>query len=639
MNNQEKERIDKITETVYYLLKGKAPEPINLDNAPDDEISQLSGMVNKLTQQFKETKETIVPLSLGNLDITIPRQNFLASPFKQLQSSLHHLSWQTKQIASGDYSQRVDFMGDFSEAFNTMVSALDENRAQLLSDVDKFKDMAEQQKQYLNIMAHDIRTPIGAIIGFANILLERDIDQKTREILQTIKRNCDSLLALINNLLDMAKLEKQKMELARVPFFIKTLAQDVEAMIQGTLKANVEFILDFNQNIPSKIKGDPHRLRQILINLIGNAAKFTTKGRISLIIDIMEETEESLNIKFSVADTGIGIPKDKLPGIFTPFKQVDSSIASRFGGTGLGLAISHELVSLMGGKLEVESEEGKGTTFYFSVDFGRATKDEFEEYGKSYYKNIRILVVDDNQDDLQIMEHILTKEGVRFSLINSGPKAYPAIIKAMVEKDPYSLVCIDIDMPELNGFELAELLRDDPKLDNTRIITCTSFIDQVSEYDKPNYFSFVAVKPLSTEALERILDEANTGFAKKEKECILKDLKLLLVDDNSTNRMIVKHVFKHKGIVVTDVENGQLGIEAVENEDYDLVLMDQMMPVLDGIKATMKIRETNKDIPILAFTADDDEETKEEFFNAGVNGIVMKPLNIDNAIDEICKVI
>ncbi len=643
MNNQETARIDRITQVVHYLLKGNTPDPIACENDPFDEIRQLSEKVNELNHNFKEIKDFILPLSEGNLKIRLPKRNILASPFKQLHASLSHLTWQTQQIAQGDFSQRVDFMGDFSQSFNSMVEALEEVRSQLLSEMEQFKQLAELKNHYLNVMAHDIRTPIGAVIGFADILLEGNLNDEERKHVQVIRRNCDSLIALINNILDMAKLEKRKMELVSVPFSVRTLGKDVVAMIQPKLNAQVRFVFDGDENMPEMLMGDSHRLRQVLVNLAGNAAKFTEHGTITLKIKVQEQNADQFKIDFSVEDTGIGISEEKFSTIFTAFTQADSNIASRFGGTGLGLTIAYELVALMRGELQVKSQVSRGTMFYFSLPFRIADESALEEPPdiRPCLTNGNILVVDDDPLALKIIKGILTKQNVRFTLCQDSTKAYDLLIQSENEEYPFTLVWIDIDMPKLNGFQLAAKIREDRQLNRLRLVACTSHIGEISDSGSTSLFSFVATKPVSHQALQRILEEASSDYPPADTSRDLSGISVLVADDNPLNRFLVTNIMQKLDIEVTEAENGLEAVNKVSEGMFDVVLMDKMMPVMDGVEAIRRIRETHDGdtLPILAFTAADVTEDIDGLMAAGADGVVSKPIVHEDIVESLCRAI
>jgi len=635
LNQIEKNRVDRITESVYYLLKGQVPQKIACENDTSDEIKQLSQMMNDLIGQFGEIKQSIVPLSKGNLDAQIPKNNFLASPFKHLHSSLSHLTWQTQQIARGDFNQRVDFMGDFSQAFNTMTNALKESQDQLIVEIEKFKNLAELKNNYLNIMAHDIRTPIGAVLGFSDILLENDHTDQTREYIETIKRNCMYLLNLINNILDMAKLEKKKMDLESVSFSLKTMGSDIGKLMAPKLSKDTQYIFEWDPDLPENMIGDPNRLRQVLINLLGNAAKFTESGSISLSLKKRSVDDTSYTIRFIIKDTGVGIAKDNLPKLFQAFSQENSGIASKYGGTGLGLAISKEIVELMGGTIHVESILGEGTTFYFDVQLKESVVKNIEE--QIMYNHAHILVVDDNPSILEILSHRLEKMQVSFSLCNDSTQAMNILNQNIKNNTPFTLALLDIDMPGLNGFELAEQIRQHPILKNMRLVAYTNHTQALAQNDNPNLFSMLVSKPVSEQTMQRLIEEANYSFTEEKDFCSLINKKILIVDDNAVNRFIVRKLLEKQDMIIDEAENGRISIQKVNENQYDYVLMDHLMPEMDGIKSIEEIRK-NPDLNkmrILAYTAN--SEDVELFLQKGANGIVNKPVDNESLISELCR--
>lgn len=634
MNQTETHRIDRITESVYYLLKGQIPKKIECENDTNDEIKQLSQMMNDLIGQFGEITQSIVPLAKGNLDVQIPKNNFLASPFKQLHSSLSHLTWQTQQIAKGDFFQRVDFMGDFSQAFNTMTNALQESQDQLLVEIEKFKQLAELKNNYLNIMAHDIRTPIGAVLGFSDILLENEHSDQTREYIETIKRNCIYLLNLINNILDMAKLEKQKMELESVSFSLKTLGTDIGKLIAPKLSDNTQYVFEWDATLPENMMGDPNRLRQVLINLLGNATKFTETGTISFILKKISVNDTTYMIRFSVKDTGVGIAKENLSKLFQPFSQENSGIASKYGGTGLGLAISKEIVELMGGTIHVESTPGKGTEFYFEIPLKGAVKTLEQQ---TSFNQAHILVVDDNPNILKIISHKLEKWHVNYSVCNDSMQAITELTENTKNGTPYTLALLDIDMPKLNGFELAEKIRQHPSLKNMRLVAYTNHTQTLTQSANPNLFSMVVAKPVSEQMMQRIIEEANYSLDEEKDFCSLINKKILIVDDNAVNRFIVKKLLEKQDMLIDEAENGRVSIQKINANQYDYVLMDHLMPELNGIETIEQIR-TNPDhnsLRILAYTAN--SEDVDLFLKKGANGIVNKPVDNERLIAELCR--
>ncbi|RUM47158.1 MAG: hypothetical protein DSY80_01160, partial [Desulfocapsa sp.] len=621
MNQQEKDRIDRITEAVYYLLKGQIPDKILCSNAPDDEIRQLTGMINQLLEQFADIKKILVPLSRGELDADIPAGNLLASPFKQLQSSLRHLTWQTQQIARGDFKQHVDFMGDFSRAFNTMTSTLKESQEQLNHELEQFKQLAELKNNYLNIMAHDIRTPIGAIIGFADILLEQELTEQNSEYVETIKRSGSYLLNLINNILDMAKLEKQKMELESLPFSIQAMGADIGRLIKPQLAGDTTYIFSCDPDLPEMITGDPNRLRQVLINLLGNAAKFTQSGHIEFAVNKMPRQEHQDAIHFSVKDTGIGISPENIEKLFAPFSQADSSISSKYGGTGLGLSISKEIIELMGGTIQVQSVLGEGTEFSFDLPLHQAQKTAKSAHSTSFNK-CHIFIVDDDQSTCDIISHKFNQMQVRCSSCTDSLEAYDIIIRKFTEQDPFSLVLLDIDMPKLNGVELAEKIKAYPGLAQLKIAAISLYTELLTKNISPGLFSLIASKPVSDEMVIKFAEEANYSFNRVDDKHLLAGRHILVVDDNAVNRFIVRKMLEKLDMQVEEAENGRQGIKKLCAHTFHFVLLDHLMPVMNGIEALEEIRSNPSfaDLKIFIYSANDNREDIDIFFAKGAAG-------------------
>ena len=640
MDSDEVKRIDKITETVFDLTKGRIPGVISVENEDNDEIAQLSGMVNNLIDMFKEVKDTVTPLAKGNLEVEIPRNNLLVSPFKQLKSSLMHLTWQTQQIAAGDYKQRVDFMGKFSDAFNSMVNSLDESRKQLFLEVDKNKNFAEAQSKYLNVMAHDIRTPLGAVVGFLDILLSnKSLDSEAVENVKVIMRNCNSLMVLINNMLEQAKLDNKKIEINSISFSLYNLLNDIETMIQPKLNIGVRYKTILDDRIPSKLIGDPHRLKQVLTNLISNAAKFTEEGFVSIEVTLKEKNKQFNDICFAVKDTGIGISSDKISTVFNAFTQADINISANFGGTGLGLYIAKELVDLMKGKLDVTSTLNEGTLFYFTIPLKKCDIElELDnETDVAYSPKTKILFVDDDIDSLEIYKKIFSELSLCVETCSNSTKTYKMIQDAKNEKKPFTLLSLDLKMP-FGGIALAKLIRRDLTLKNLKIAALTSY-PKVS-YDDSYLFDFIFKKPMTHDIARKLAHEASLAVSDfSDNTDVLDGLRILLVDDCLINRMLINKMFEKYDVLLSEAENGVIGVNCILNQKYDIVLMDYQMPEMDGLNAIKEVRKKidSKSLPIFAFTADDSEETRSDFIDAGANDIIPKPVKLNDFIRKLKK--
>lgn len=636
MDDRERERLDRLTEAVHLLLANRWPAAIPCEDDPDDEIRQLAAKINRLLDMVSGSREAIVPLSNGILDIDLPRGNFLTAPFKQLQANLKHLTWQTEQIASGDYGQRVDFMGDFSRSFNSMVASLDEARSQLVAQAQVAEQLAETKTRYLNIMAHDIRTPIGAVIGVADILLDGELNADQRKHVEIIRRNCHSLLSLINNILDFAKLGKKAMELETVRFSLRTLVGDLVEMLRPKCGEGVDLVLDLDPGLPDWVVGDPNRLRQILVNLLGNAAKFTSEGSVTLRIEARGSGNEPIRLRMAASDTGIGIAEEKMEHIFSPFAQAESGIVSRYGGTGLGLSIARELVRLMGGELEVESRVGQGTTFHFTIALSPAEAPPVET-GKSKpgAGRVRILVVDEAPDALAAIAHQLRAWPIRFDLCPSSTEAIDVLNGAIDNGDPFALAWLGPSMPELDGLELARRIRMHRRLEKLPVVACTSHIVQDADADAPKFFRLVATQPVPEPVIRQIIDLAGKNDTDAGEAVDLAGIRVLLVEDSPLSRMLIRRILEKRQVILTEAVNGAEGVRAVMEGDFDAVLMDRVMPEMDGLEAIRRIRERydGERLPVFALTADESDEARDELLAAGANGFFSKPISTEQLLE------
>jgi len=482
-------------------------------------------------------------------------------------------------------------------------------------------------------MAHDIRTPIAAVSGFADILEETVPDESALRYVGIIRRNCDALLALINNILDLAKLDKKQMEIESFPFEPRQLVDDVGLMIEASLKEGVRFVSDVADSVPPGVTGDPHRLRQVLVNLVGNASKFTERGSITLRVCRQETGTGAGRLLFAVEDTGMGIARDVLEEIFEPFRQANAGIAARFGGTGLGLSISRELVRLMGGTLDVTSEPGEGTTFFFSLPFEEAVAEKDDPGRRDRPRTAgsgRILVVDDDPDFLDIVSRSLSKRNAAFETCSNGADALELLDAARSSDEPFTAAWLDLNLPDIGGIDLAERIRSDRRFDDVPLVACSSNVDQALAEDRARLFSFMATKPLTAGSLDRLLEAASTGSGTRADDMIdITGLRVLVVDDNVINRMMVKLLLKKYDVTVTEAESGPECLNAVERDEINVILMDHMMPGMDGVETTRRLRlaQGPDELPIFAFTATSFEEVENAFLAAGANAVLHKPVN------------
>ncbi len=542
----------------------------------------------------------------------------------------------------------VDDITDRKQAEEDLI----ETNLRLKETTKLANDMVEQaeaanvaKSEFLANMSHEIRTPMNGVIGMTGLLLDTELNDDQQRYAEAVRSSGESLLGLINDILDFSKIEAGKLELEMLDFDLRALLDDFAVM--AALRAHdkeLEFICAIDPDVPTFLRGDPGRLRQILTNLAGNSVKFTNKGEVAVRMSLVSENDGEAVIRFSVKDTGIGIPVEKQELLFQKFTQADASTTRKYGGTGLGLAISKQLVELMGGKIGVISKEGYGSEFWFISWFAKQPEQERIEMPLTDIREAHILVVDDNTTNREVLMTQLLSWGVRTEEAPDGHAALQALYLARDTGDPFRIAILDMQMPGMNGAALAQIIKADETLKDTSLVLFSS-LGQRGDTRRMEEIGFSAylTKPARQSELFGCLSAvlAGTDVTRQVQPIITRHtiyemrrgaIRILLAEDNITNQQVAAGILEKLGLRVDAVANGAEAVKALETLPYDLVLMDVQMPEMDGLEATRQIRNPqsavrNHQIPIIAMTAHAMQGDREKCLGAGMNDYVSKPVS------------
>ena len=608
--------------------------------------------VNKtVCEQLGYTRDEMLRMTVYDIDPVFPRDNWRDLWERLRRESAFTIETQHRGKDGRAFPVEIslnflEFAGrEFMFAFAKDITERKRVEVELRTAMENAEAASKAKSEFLANMSHEIRTPMNGVMGMTELALDTDLSHEQREYLESVRASADSLMGVINDILDFSKIESGRFDLDPIDFNLRdSLGDTLSSLALRAHEKGLELAFHVLPDVPDDLVGDVRRLNQIIVNLVGNGIKFTEEGEVVVRIEVDLQAEEEVVLHFSVSDTGIGIPANKQKVVFEAFAQADGSTTRRYGGTGLGLTISSQLAEMLGGRIWVDSEEGRGSAFHFTTRFemrkesaqGSATSEPMSLQG------LTVLVVDDNATNRRILEDMLTNWRMKPTAVASGRDALTTADAACAAGAPFGLVILDANMPEMDGFSVAEEMKRHPGVADTTIMMLTS-ADQCGDAArcKDVGIALYLVKPVRQSEL---LDAIVSALDAEHPQDLVYDvestrsaggagrsLRILVAEDNPVNQKLATRLLEKRGHMPLVVGDGREALNAYEAETFDLILMDIQMPIMDGLETTVAIREKEKKsgshIPIIAMTAHAMKGDMERCLEAGMDGYVSKPVN------------